>query len=144
MLRQILLDGGVIDRVQFGGRVSEDDLPGWYRRADLFVSASHVDGSSVSLMEALACGLPALVSDIPANREWIQEDVDGWRFPDGNAEALADKMLSIAARPLQLKEIGRRARRVAEERADWSKNFPVLLRSYEEAVRLHSSGSPTP
>ena len=72
VIRQALEDGDVLDRVQFGGRVSQADLPAWYRRADLFISPSHVDGSSVSLMEALACGLPVLVSDIPANREWVR------------------------------------------------------------------------
>ena len=92
---------GVIDRVEFGGRVSQADLPRWYRKSDLYVSPSHVDGSSVSLMEALACGLPALVSDIPANKEWVQEDRNGWLFPDGDADALAEKILWIAARPRQ-------------------------------------------
>jgi glycosyltransferase involved in cell wall biosynthesis len=140
MLRQILLDAGVLDRVEFGGRVSQADLPRWYRKSDLFISPSHVDGSSVSLMEALACGLPALVSDIPANKEWVQEDENGWLFRDGDADALAEKILRIAARPGRMGVIGRRARHVAERRADWKSNFPILLRSYEQAVRLHESG----
>jgi glycosyltransferase involved in cell wall biosynthesis len=65
--------------------------------ADLYISPSHVDGSSVSLMEALACGLPALVSDIPANQEWVSEGVNGWLFPDGNADILAEKILAVIA-----------------------------------------------
>ena len=84
LLRQIFTDGGVMERVHFGGQVSQAELPRYYQMADLYVSASHVDGSSVSLMEALACGLPCLVSDIPANKEWITESVKrlalpGWR-----------------------------------------------------------------
>jgi len=140
MLRQILLDAGVLDRVEFGGRVSQADLPRWYRKSDLYISPSHVDGSSVSLLEAMACGLPALVSDIPANKEWVQEDENGWLFRDGDADALAEKILRVAARPRGMEVIGRRARQVAERRADWKSNFPILLRSYEEAVCLHESG----
>ncbi len=139
-IRQVLGDGDVLDRVQFGGRVSQADLPAWYGRADLFISPSHIDGSSVSLMEALACGLPVLVSDIPANREWVRDDTNGWCFPDGNAEALAEKILWIAGRVEELGPIGRQARKVAEERADWKQNFPVLLDSYERAVRFHAAG----
>ncbi len=82
-LRQILMNGGALDRVQFGGQVSQCNLPRWYHMADLYISPSHVDGSSVSLMEALACGLPVLVSDIPAKsrmgqrrRQWLA--VPGW------------------------------------------------------------------
>ncbi|MFO7584329.1 MAG: glycosyltransferase, partial [Anaerolineales bacterium] len=63
-IRKILMGGGVADRVTFPGHVNNTDLPRYYQMADLYISASHVDGSSVSLMEALACGLPCLVSDI--------------------------------------------------------------------------------
>ena len=92
-IRQILINGGVLDRVTFGGQVSQTELPRWYHWADLYISPSHVDGSSVSLMEAMACGLPCLVSDIPGNREWVTEGENGWLFPDGDADALAAKIL---------------------------------------------------
>jgi glycosyltransferase involved in cell wall biosynthesis len=133
-IRRILMEGGQIERVQFGGQVPQAALPRWYRMADLFVSPSHVDGSSVSLMEALACGKPALVSDIPANQEWVREGVSGWLFPDGDVKGLAEKMLWISAHRSSLARIGRAARRVAVSRADWKKNFRVLLRSYERAL----------
>jgi glycosyltransferase involved in cell wall biosynthesis len=139
-IRKTLTDAGLAERVEFGGYVSQDELPHWYRRADIYVSASHVDGSSVSLMEALACGTPALVSDIPANREWVEEGLNGWLFPDGDAEALADRLVQISNRRAELAGFARRARASAEKKADWQANFPVLLHSYEEAVRLHQEG----
>ena len=134
IIRQIFMSGGVLDRVQFGGQVSQTDLPRWYHMADLYISPSHVDGSSVSLMEALACGLPALVSDIPANKEWVSEDVNGWLFPDGDANALAEKILTVMNQRKKLTQIGRAARTSAEERADWKKNFAVLLSAYDRTV----------
>lgn len=79
----------VREKVFFAGRVGLDDLPGLYAAADLFVSPSHCDGSSVSLMEALACGTPVLVSDIPSNREWVKPGVVGDLFWDGDADSLA-------------------------------------------------------
>jgi L-malate glycosyltransferase len=135
-LRQILMSGGVLERTQFAGQVSQADLPRWYHMADLYISPSHVDGSSVSLMEALACGLPALVSNIPANREWVSEGLNGWLFPDGDAQALAAKILGAIRRRTQLPAIGRAARKSAEERADWNRNFSVLLKAYERAVEF--------
>ena len=99
--------------------------------ADLYVSPSHVDGSSVSLMEALACGLPCLVSDIPANMEWVREGENGWLFPDGNADALAAKILAAMENHKSLPEIGHNARAVAEERTDWKKNFQKLMQAYQ-------------
>jgi glycosyltransferase involved in cell wall biosynthesis len=134
--RQILLDAGQIDRVQFAGHVTNASLPRWYHMADLFVSPSHVDGSSVSLMEALACGTPVLVSDIPANKEWVRNGVNGWLFCDGDIEALSEQLLQISSHPAALPRISRAARKVAEARADWNRNFRVLLRSYQRVVAM--------
>ncbi len=135
-LRSILQRGGALERVSMPGQVSQRDLPRWYHMADLYISPSHVDGSSVSLMEALACGLPCLVSDIPANKEWVVEDQNGWLFPDGDADALAAKILAVIAQRERLAEVGRAARTSAETRADWKKNFAQLLVAYEQTVRL--------
>jgi glycosyltransferase involved in cell wall biosynthesis len=135
-IRQILMSGGVFERVQFGGQISQTDLPRWVRMADIYISPSHVDGSSVSLMEALGCGLPALVSDIPANKEWVRDGINGWLFPDGNAEALAEKIGAAIAQKKKFTKIGNAARHVAEERADWKKNFGILLDAYEKTVQF--------
>ncbi len=133
-IRQILITGRALERVQFAGQVPKSELARWYNMADLYVSPSHVDGSSVSLMEALACGLPVLVSDIPANREWVTDGANGWLFPDGDAEALAVKILSIMDQRDHA-AIRHAARQTAELRADWSRNFAVLLDAYDQAVR---------
>jgi glycosyltransferase involved in cell wall biosynthesis len=135
-IRQILLSGGVHDQVTFGGQVSQNELPRWYHRADVYISPSHVDGSSVSLMEALASGLPCLVSDIPGNQEWVREGENGWLFPDGDADALATKILQVYDQRNSLPEIGRAARAVAEERADWTKNSAILMQAYQRALQL--------
>lgn len=129
-LRQILQRGGVLDRVTFGGQISQTDLPRWYHMADLYISPSHVDGSSVSLMEALACGLPCLVSDIPANKEWVVENENGWLFRDGDVDQLAEKILAAMDQREKLPEIGRASRRSAEMRADWKKNAETLMNVY--------------
>jgi L-malate glycosyltransferase len=100
--------------------------------ADIYISPSHVDGSSVTLMEALASGLPCLVSDIPGNREWVEEGVNGWLFRDGDVDDLAEKILNAIKSRRSWGRIGKAARKTAEERADWRKNFGKLLETYEK------------
>jgi L-malate glycosyltransferase len=133
-IRQILEDGGLLDRVAFGGQVSQTVLPDWYHRADLYISPSHVDGSSVSLMEALACGLPCLVSDIPANKEWVVEGENGWLFRDGDACHLAEKILTAISQRENLPSVGKSGRGTAELRADWKKNAEALLKVYRDLI----------
>ena len=133
-IRQILMKVDGMERVHFGGQVGQKDLPRWYHMADLYISPSHVDGSSVTLMEALASGLPCLVSDIPGNREWIEEGVNGWLFRDGDVDDLAGKILNAIQNRSSLQQIGQAARRTAEQKADWKKNFGKLLETYDRII----------
>lgn len=121
------------DAVHYAGWVSREDLPGYYGAADVFVSPSHCDGSSVSLMEALACGRPALVSDIPSNQEWVKPGEVGALFEDGELFSLESQLLAMAADP-HLDAFGRHARLLAEERADWKRNFRKLETAYRMAA----------
>jgi glycosyltransferase involved in cell wall biosynthesis len=130
-LRKLLAGSGLADRVHLPGRVSQDALPDFYRAADLYLSASRSDGSSVSLMEALACGLPALVTDIASNREWVSVK-NGWTFRPGHAEELADKIVEISK--TDLKQYSKQARKIAEHKADWQKNKLGLTRAYDLAL----------
>ncbi len=138
-IRQILLVGGVFDRVKFPGVVPFVDLPRYHQEADMYVCASHSDGTSISLLEAFACGTPAIVSDIPGNREWINPGENGWLFPDGDDEALASAITHAWEQRQNLADMGKNARRVAESRADWEKNFPQLERAYALAKKNHDS-----
>ena len=135
LLRQVFTRGGVLEQVHFPGQVSQADLPHYYRAADLYVSASHSDGSSISLLEAMACGRPALVSDIPGNLEWVEPGVQGWWFPDGDTNALAQAILHAVDNRERLPEMGYAARLLAKQRADWKKNFQQLLQAYEIALQ---------
>jgi L-malate glycosyltransferase len=133
LVRRRLEAGGAIQRTYLAGPVEHSDLPGYFRGADLYVSASRRDGASVTMLEAMACGLPALVSDIPSNLEWVDGGSNGWTFRDGDSLSLASAILQAHKSRGRLKEMGAAARRVTERRADWSKNFPLLQDAYELA-----------
>lgn len=131
MIHQILAP--VEEQVHFPGYLPRQALPSTYGAADIFVSPSHCDGSSVSLLEALACGRPVLTSDIPSNKEWVKPGEVGHLFRDGDANSLNSKLLGMAGAP-ELLHMGKEARRLAEERADWKMNFNKLLHAYQIAM----------
>ena len=138
LLHRILSTGGLnhtngYPRVLLPGQISYADLPRYYRSADIYISASHSDGTSISLLEAMACGCPVLVSDIPGNREWVQPGENGWLFPDGDVQALGQAIIQAVEQRSRLPEMGRAARKTAEQRADWKVNFPQLERALEIA-----------
>jgi len=115
-LRSIFSDRGVAERVVFPGQIKQNDLPRYYRNADLYLSASHSDGTSISLLEAMACGCPVLVSDIPGNRAWVEPGVQGWWFKDGDPQALADGIQEAFKRSKDLSVMGSATPRLAKVR----------------------------
>ncbi|MEA3326253.1 MAG: glycosyltransferase family 4 protein [Chloroflexota bacterium] len=123
--------------VHFSDWLMRQALLSIYGAADLYVSPSHCDGTSISLLEAMACGRPVLTSDIPGNKEWVIPGEVGDLFRDGDVNSLKDKLLELAEEP-ELMHMGKRARRLAEERADWQKNFRKLMGAYQIAYKQRS------
>lgn len=66
--------------------------------ADLFVLGSHHEGSGYSLIEALACGLPPVVTDIPSFRSLTGAGTVGMLWPCGDSHALCEALCSVARR----------------------------------------------
>jgi glycosyltransferase involved in cell wall biosynthesis len=134
-LRSFVHAHDLTDAVSFLGPQPAEELPMWFRAADAYVSCAKSDGTSVSLLEAMATGLPVVVTDIPSNREWVAEPENGWLAPAGSSGAVADKMLQVAyLTPQERKTMSESNQRVVAERADWDKNFPGLLEMYERLV----------
>lgn len=130
-VESMIRHAGLGDRVHLAGTVGQSALPDVYRSADLYVSASRSDGSSVSLLEAMACGLPALVSDIPGNREWVDPGRNGWWFREGAPQDLARGLVEARAAPLR--KMGDAARSVVAARANWAVGKAELERAYRLA-----------
>jgi len=133
--RAFMEANGLSHAVSLIGPRPTEELPKWFRAADAYISCAKSDGTSISLLEAMATGLPVVVTDIPSNREWVAEPHNGCLAATGSPDAVAAKMLQIARlTPQQRKEISERNRRVVAERADWNKNFPRLLEMYNRLV----------
>ena len=131
---EMIIKAGAEDIIHRPGRISLQDLPEYYRAADLFLSASHCDGSSVSLLEAMACGKPVVVSSIPANMEWVKDEENGWVFPDGDAEILVSVLINAAGNNKRLRIMAEKNRKIAEANANWELNTQKLFQAYEMAV----------
>lgn len=122
-LRDAAAEAGV-DAV-FTGGLSEEQLVSLLKGADAYVSASEVDGTSVTLLQAMACGTRVVVSDTPGNLEWVAPGRTGWTFPTGDVPALARGIAAALTEPAS--GVEDRARVEVTERADWAANISRLL-----------------
>ena len=108
LIRQL----GLSDRVTLMGRT--DDVPGVLGQADAYVQASHHEGAPAAVGEAMAAGLPLLLSDIPAHRSMVQAGREGLLFPAQDAAAMADAIRRLASDASVRERMGRQARQTAE------------------------------
>lgn len=87
-LEQLAVELDVADRITFAGEQS--DIPTFLRQAGFFVSSSRTEGISLTLLEAMGCGLPILATAVGGNPEIIDDGRTGRLVPSENPEALAD------------------------------------------------------
>ena len=130
-LKEIVSQNNIRRYVFFAGNVPNDDLPKYYNAADIYVSTSLSDGTSLSLLEAMACGLPTVVTDVPANMEWVVDGENGFVVPRKDSKVLAQKLIQLLQDEMMQREFGYRNEEIAKERADWNKNFEKLVDMYE-------------
>lgn len=95
-LAEQLIPAAIRNAVTFTRGIQQELMPAALQRATHYVSASLSDGASTSLLEALRTGLFPILSDIPANREWITHGRNGLLFTPGDHVALAEAMRRAA------------------------------------------------
>jgi len=120
-LRSLVSKLNIREHVRFAGVVPYHEVPRYLCAADIYVSTCFVDSTSVSLLEAMACGLAPLVTDIPGNREWIEDGVNGFLFPPRSSTILAEKAIQLIQNPQLRGRFGERCIQKIEERAAWEK-----------------------
>jgi len=120
--------------VKFLGRVSHEEMPNLLSQADIYVSTSLHDGTSVSLLEAMGSGAFPVVTDIPANREWIINGENGLLISADEPRSLANKIID-AIRDPRLLEKGRIENLSIVGKALWPANIEKIKRVYSKVLK---------
>lgn len=114
---------GINNETRFIGTRAHEELEACYGGADAYVSIPKADSILVCLQEAMACGLPVVVSDAPDNLEWVQDGWNGYVVPRGDSDATAEAILRLIADEPACVEFGARSAKIAEEKADHITNM---------------------
>ena len=126
------------DRITFTGRLEPAGIAAELRSADIYVSTSSSDSTSVSLLEAMACGAVPVVTDLDGNREWIRDGVSGLFFRTGDSAALTAAMLSLHEDPVMAASMREEASAAVAQRGLW---LPNMERAEIEFTRLVEGAS---
>lgn len=125
---------GYHERVEFLGAIPNEKMPDVLNRASIYVSTSPSDGLSISLLEAMSCGLFPVVTNIPGNREVIHDGINGILFPVGEVGMLAEAIVSVLKNTEMVSSALSRNRAIVEERFSLEKNLAMIEDIYLKSI----------
>jgi len=138
-LEKQLSDAALHDHVHLAGELSQEEVSHLYHDAAMLVVPSVMcddgdrDGLPNVILEAQACGLPVIATGVGGIPEFIEDGVNGFIVPAGNAEDMADRMIELLNDfPLRQK-MGLAGRARVEEHFNIDKNIGALMALFEES-----------
>jgi glycosyltransferase involved in cell wall biosynthesis len=114
---------GVERRISTPGGVSKGEVPTWLERGDIFLNTTNVDNTPVSVMEAMACGLCVVSTNVDGIPYLLEHEQNALLVPPNNPEEMAAAVRRILTEPSLAEHISRNARQKAEQ-FDWSSVLP--------------------
>lgn len=121
-------------RVRFAGALEQGRVLAWWRRATVAVLTSESEGMPVCLMEAAACGVPAVSTAVGGVPELIRDGVTGLLARAGGAAGVADALETLLRDPARAARMGAASRRLAEERFSVRRQVASLLSLWSELM----------
>lgn len=130
MARSLAID----ERAHFVGRIPHAELPAYLVASDAFVSVPSVDATAVSLLEAMACGTPVIVSSLASALEWVTDGESGLVVPPRDAPSLERAVLRLIDSPDLRAAVGARSAGIVRARADHKVHMARMESLCEELV----------
>lgn len=113
-----------------------DDVPALLRNMDVFVLPSLAEGISNTVLEAMACGLPVVATEVGGNRELVTEGFNGFLVPPNDPAALARALSSILSNESERLTLGENARQWVGQNFDWKRTVESYLGVYDELLHI--------
>jgi glycosyltransferase involved in cell wall biosynthesis len=127
------------NEVDFVGRISNNEVPKYLQESNFYISMPITEGVSASLFEAMACGSFPIVSDLPGNRNWIGEKVNGILVPSENHIKLAEELEWAFNNSNVTKKAIVENRKFIEENANYKINMKKIADTYNDLIKIKST-----
>ncbi len=110
---------GLGDVIEWRGWLAREDMPACYAGGDCLVNPSVYEGMPNAVLEAMACGIPVIASDVAGNADLVQPGITGLLFRSNDPVALAGAMRRMLDDPDEARRLGRAARAAAMASRSW-------------------------
>lgn len=127
-LKELGINLGIEKNLRFTGNLNEAEIVTEFQRADLYVHASLAETLSTSILQAMACRLPIIASDIPGINNLLSDNVNALLFQNSNYEELAKRILDLCNNTMLRNKMASSA--LAQVQANYS--HLKMYQSYKE------------
>ena len=124
--------------VRFLGKAPHEDVAKYLNAADIYVSTSFSDGTSASLLEAMACSTTPIVTAISGNKEWIQDGWNGYLTPTRDVNQLAQKIVFLAKNEEVRRKMAKNAFETVRTKVNWQRNIATLNDTIRDVISQKS------
>jgi D-inositol-3-phosphate glycosyltransferase len=131
---------GLDDMVAFLGKRSQDSLPYYYSASEVVVVPSHYESFGMVALEAMACGVPVVASQVGGLAYLVQDGKTGFTVPSGDAQALCDRLTELLTNPDLRQKMGEQAAEFARQYG-WEQIASQLVKLYEQVLEPERSVS---
>src|SRR5690606_15493326 len=118
----------------FYGLIQNDKLPDFLAKLDIFVVPSRFESFGVAAVEAQACGLPVIVSNVGGLPEVVENNVTGLVVENENIELFAESMKTLIQDEKLRKQFSKNAIDRVKKYYDWEKNLDLMISIYERIL----------
>lgn len=137
-LKKTLLSRGLTSWVTFVGAKSQEELPLYYRAADVCVVPSYYETFGLVAIEAMACGTPVIASRVGGLKFTVVDGATGYHVPPRDPLALAEKIEQILSNPIVSRKLGETAARRVHQIFTWPRLVENLSSLYETMISRNS------
>lgn len=134
-LKQLAVDLGVADKVEFHGFIQNDKLPDFYNSMSVSVSLSVRESFGVVAVEAMSCECPVVVSDADGFTEVVENGVTGFIVPKRNEEKAAAAIQKFIDQPDLREKMGANGRERVKRLYEWNANVQTMIHIYADILK---------
>ena len=122
-MKQTAKELGVANRILLPGRISKSEVTEWMSGADIFLNTTHVDNTPISVLEAMACGVCVVSTNVGGIPYLLDHEHDALLVPSDDPVAMATAIRRLLCEPRLSERLSRNARQKVKQ-FDWSVIFP--------------------
>lgn len=135
MLQELVSMLDLEGSVHFKGKVSHEELLREYQEADIFIFPSHLQSWGLAVFEAMASGLPSIVSETSGASEVLQNDENAMIVPPHNPERIVASVKRLIENPALYENLSQEGRKFVEENISWKRYAESIQKLFVEKLR---------